>query len=181
MKFKVAFYKDGSYLIKMILDNSDDEIWAKTTKAVYEYALKNFKEGEECEFEYTEKNDSYFINRILKKGSGTTTKKTETKPSSKAKCKDCGKELKDSKYEKCYTCNQKNPSKSTGGSGKPDFKNGAPYGSLLEVEATRRNKLATLSSACSAIQVMAGQISDADTLADMVLVVYNKLYTKLFG
>ena len=181
MKFKVAFYKNGNYLIKMVLDNGE-EIWAKTTKEVHDYAKKMFKENEECEYDYEEKNGEYTINRILKKGKGTTTKKTATKTSSKTSkytCEDCGASLKDDKYKKCYACNQKTAK--TSSSGRPDYGKGAPYGSLLPEEQTRRNKLALTSSVCSAIQVMEGQIGDADTLADMIIVVYDKLYKKLFG
>jgi len=170
MKFKVAFYKNGSYLIKMVLDEGE-EVWAKTTKKVHDYAKKNFTENEECDYDYEEKNGEYFINRILKKGSGTTKKSSKTE--NRKKYCECGAEIKNTKYDKCYTCNQK--SGKTDSSGKPNYGAGAPYGSLLPDEAERRNKLATLSSVCEAVQVMTGQVQDADTLADMILVIYDKL------
>ncbi len=178
MIFKTVYENEGKNLVKLsgLEDNDTKGTWANCTQAVYNYAKKTFKDGEEVEVEYSAKNGEYNVTKITKKGQGAESKNTSPT------CKDCGKVLKDDKYEKCYPCNQKNPSKPSGArSGSPDYKAGAPYGSLLSVEATRRNKLATMSSACSAVQVMVGQLQDADAIADMIIVVYDKLYTKLFG
>lgn len=184
MVFKTVYEADGKTLVKLsgLADNDEKGTWANCTQAVYNYAKKTFKDGNEVDVEYTVKNGEYNVTRITKKGQGNGGGKG-TKLDTPYTCEDCGKTLKDGKYKKCYTCNKKNPTKSTGGSGsgKPDYAKGAPYGSLLPVEETRRNKLATLSSACEAIQVMTGQVADADTLADMILAVYDKLYKKLFG
>lgn len=115
-KFVFAFYKKDAkkHLMKVVIDgvNNDDEIWAETTKAVHDFAKKNFEENEECGFEYEEVDGKYKISKILKgKGTTKTAKKTETKKEAKYICEDCGKALKDGKYKKCYTCNQKNPVK----------------------------------------------------------------------
>lgn len=189
MIFKVAYKKEKNTLVKIAgLDptteakDKKDGTWANCPANVYNWALKNYKEGDEVTVEYSANNGQYTVTRITK-GSGKSVKKTEAKKTSATTCADCGKELKDDKYDKCYTCNKKNPSKpkSSGGNGRPDYKTGAPYGSLLPIEETRRNKLATMSSACEAIHVMTGQVDNADTVADMIIVIYDKLYNKMFG
>ena len=178
MKFKFSCKKGNKFLIKLVLDNGDEK-WAETEQKVSTYAKNNFTDGEECDFEYNVKNDQYFVSKILKKGAGTS-KKTETEES-KYTCEDCGVSLKDGKYKKCYNCNQKNPSPASGGSGKPDYKNGAPYGSLLPEEAERRNRLSVMSASCDAIKVMTGSVADGETLGDMVLALYDKLLAKVKG
>ena len=186
MIFKIAYKKDNNMLVKIAgLDpveekkDKKDGTWAGCSANVYNWAKKTYKEGDEVKVEYSVNNGQYVVTRITK-GAGESVQ-NEVKKASASTCKDCGKELKDNKYEKCYTCNQKNPSKSPSKSGSPDYKNGAPYGSLLPVEETRRNKLATMSSACGAIHVMTGQVDNADTVADMIIVIYDKLYKKMFG
>ena len=84
-------------------------------------------------------------------------------------CEDCGKELKDDKYKKCYNCNKKTPSKKASGK----------YGDLSVPERNRRAKLTALSSACEAIKVLTGQVSDVDTIGAMVEQLYDRFYTKI--
>ena len=79
-------------------------------------------------------------------------------------CENCGKELKDDKYKKCYNCNKK-------ASGK--------YGDLSVTERNRRAKLTALSSACEAIKVLTGQVSDVDTIGAMVEQLYDCFYKKI--
>jgi len=172
MKYKFTCKKGSKYLMKIILDDGEEK-WAETEEKVSNYAKKNFEENEECDFELRIKNDQYFVDKILKKGGGT--KKTETKE--EYTCEDCGAKLKDDKYKKCYNCNKKNPSSST--SGKPDYKSGAPYGTLMPEEAERRNKVALMSSACDAIKVMTGSVADVDALGDMIISLYEKLLAKI--
>ncbi len=210
MKFKTVYKKKDKILIKFTHPDKGD-IWATTTQAVYNWAKKNFKDGDEIIAEYTTKNGEYFVSRISalgKEGSkgipsvneyacedcGASLKDKkykkcytcnksggkETKKRFTFTCKDCGKELKDDKFKKCYTCNEKNPEPKSG-NGRPDYKNGAPYGSLLPIEETRRNKLATLSSVCEAIGVMTGQVNDVEVLGEHIIVLYKKLYKELFG
>jgi len=179
MKFKFAFKKGGKYLLKIILDDGKEK-WASTTEKVFNYAKSNFKENEEVDYEYENKNGQYSVSKILKKGE-TTEKKTSTKSESTStpdgKVCACGKKIKNDKYDKCYTCNQKNPAK--GSSGRPDYNSGAPYGSLLPSEAERRNKLSTMSSCCEAIKVLTGRVEDVNTLGDLIVNLYDKLYKKI--
>lgn len=177
MLFKTVFKKGKKILVKIALDDGN-EVWANTTLAVYNWAKKTYEDGDEVDVEYTKKNGQYFVKRISEPGKGGE-KKTTSPETDDFTCEDCGATLKDAKYKKCYKCNKKNPTKPKSGS--PDYKNGAPYGSLLPEEATRRNKLATLSSACDAIKVMTGQVGDVGALGEMVVELYEKLYKKLFG
>jgi len=188
--FKVAYKKEKNTLVKIAgLDpateakDKKDGTWANCSANVYNWALKSYKEGDEVNVEYSVNNGQYNVTRITK-GSGKSERTETPQPDKNPTCADCGKELKDDKYDKCYTCNKKNPSKpkssGRGGGGKPDYAKGAPYGSLLPVEETRRNKLATMSSACEAIHVMTGQVDNADTIANMIIVIYDKLYNKMF-
>ncbi len=186
MIFKIVFKKDNNMLVKIAgLDptteakEKKDGTWAGCSANVYNWAKKTYKEGDEVAVEYSVNNGQYTVTRITK-GAGESVQ-SEVKNTSAPTCKDCGKELKDNKYEKCYTCNQKNPSKSPSKSGSPDYKNGAPYGSLLPVEETRRNKLATMSSACEAVQTLTGLVDNPTTIADFTIIIYEKLYKKMFG
>ena len=178
MIFKTAYKKGNKYLVKLVgLENDTDETWATTSVKVYNWAKKNFNDGDEVNAEYSEKNGSFFVSRIT--GGKGSSKKTE-EPKDEAPefvCEVCGKELKDGKYTKCYTCNQKAKTSApatSSASGRPDYGKGAPYGSLLPEEALRRNKLSCLSCACEAVQVLQGHVSDADTIGEAVKELYNQ-------
>ena len=118
--FKVAYTKpkEDKYLVKIDFGGDVGEKWCETTEPVVNYAKKAFKDGDEVEATYTEKDGAYNVTRVTKKTTTTTkpsTTKKETIPG-KYVCEDCGKELKDDKYKKCYPCNKKNPVKTTGNS-----------------------------------------------------------------
>lgn len=68
--------------------------------------LAKLNEGDEVSIEYTKKGTLLLVTKINKTGGETTTKSTENKDTG-YKCEDCGASLKDGKYKKCYTCNQK--------------------------------------------------------------------------
>lgn len=201
MNFKLAWKKGNVIKLKIILD-SGEETWADTTEAVYNFAKSNFTDGEECGFEYTEKDGKYNVSKIIKGGTST---KTATPETPKYTCVDCGKELKDDKYKKCYACNKKSPSTTTtnhtcsdcGKALKDDKypkcyecnkKNPAPktaskssYGNPTPDEATRKNKLSVLSSVATAMTTLTGQIGDVNTLVEHMKVGYKELYKELFG
>jgi len=172
MIYKTVYKRDNKTLIKLsgLADGDEKGTWASCSIAVYNYAKKTFKDGDEVDAEYSIKDGEYNVTRVTAKGKSSVK-------SDKPICIDCGKELKDSKYEKCYTCNKKNPSKKT----KTTSTKGSSFGNPTDEEATRRNKLATLSSVCEAINVMTGQVGDVDTLGEMIVTLYDKLYKKLFG
>jgi len=163
MKFKKAFKKGSKCLIKLELDNSEEK-WAETSQTVYNYASKAFKEGDVIGIEYREEGKQMFIDRVNKEGKmikTTGTPKEESKPAVKPKttdgpvCEDCGIGVKDDKYKKCYTCNQKNPSKGTSSKRSPEVQNSIKMQCAYKV-------------AGMAIQVMTGQIEDVDTIKEML-------------
>lgn len=63
--------------------------------------LSKFNEGDEVSVEYTKKGTMKLVTKITKIGG------SEQKQETGYKCEDCGADLKDNKYKKCYTCNQK--------------------------------------------------------------------------
>jgi len=113
-------------MVKVNIDGLG-ETWATCTQAVKDFAKTAFKEGDTVKVTYEEKTGGqtkYHVTRI-EKGTGTDTNSGTKTPASEASsgkptCSDCGKELKDAKYTKCWACNQKNPAskKSSGSYGK---------------------------------------------------------------
>ena len=172
MKYLVAYKNDkGKFLVKVEFE-AGKEKWATTSEAVVNYAKANFKANEDVDVEYTEKNGSYTVSRITKKGSAPAPveTKTEAPKSSEHKCEDCGAVLKDGKYKKCYPCNKKNPApkKESSGGGQRDA-----VGQSIEKQAMMK------ASAMAVGNAFVGQIGDVDTLADMIIKVYEKLLRKL--
>ena len=177
MIYLVAFRNDkGKYLIKIGLGEGKEK-WASTSEAVYEYANKNFKKNEDVDFEYTETNGQYNVTKIMKKGQVSAPAptpapetKTEAPKSGEFKCSDCGATLKDGKYKKCFPCNKKNPAKKEySGGGRQD----GAVGKSIEKQAMMK------ASAMAVGSTFVGQVQDAETLANMIIVVYEKLLKKL--
>ncbi len=117
MRFLFAFIKDGKNLVKIAMDDGKER-WMETSPAVLGFAKKALKgsdkttnyPGDEVKVTYTEENGKYNCTRIEKIG-GASASNSEVSTNGKPKCADCGKELKDNKYKKCYLCNKKNPLK----------------------------------------------------------------------
>jgi hypothetical protein len=172
MKLLVAYQKGSKNLLKIGMDDGAEK-WATTTSAVVAYAKKNFKEGEEAKFEMTEKNGQYHVTKILKADGSSSSEPTADPAPTEYKCSDCGAKLKDGKYKKCYACNKKNPAsktedKKTSYKEKPDS-----VGNSIE-------KQAMMKAAANAVATgMQAQFQNADTLAEMIIVVYNKLLAEL--
>lgn len=114
MIFKTAYKKGEKYLVKIVGLNPDDVkgTWATTTSAVYNWAKKTYEDGDEVDAEYNVKNGEYTVTRITKGGEGSKKTSSKSDEPKEKTCADCGKKLKDDKYDKCYTCNQKSPTKS---------------------------------------------------------------------
>jgi len=168
MIYKTVFKRGSKYLAKIIFDDVGEK-WCSTTSAVYTFAQKSFEEDEQVDVEYTVKNGQYSVSKIKKVGGGSTKTEAPTSESKTGqyKCEDCGTELKDGKYKKCYTCNQKNPVKTEKSS----------YGSNnLAIQ-----KESVMHSACIAVRTLSGLVQDPKTLWDAVEYLYDKAYKKLFG
>jgi len=79
MIFEIAFKKDGNYLIKAEFKAGEGSKWASTTEAVFNFAKKNFKKGDNVNIDYRTEKGKYFVDRITKvEGTTTTETKSET-------------------------------------------------------------------------------------------------------
>ena len=175
MIFKIAYKKDNNMLVKIaglnpVEEKKDkkDGTWAGCSANVYNWAKKTYKEGDEVKVEYSVNNGQYTVTRITK-GAGESVK-SETKTDASPTCTDCGKELKDNKYDKCYPCNQKNPSKK---------KSSSKSYSKSPEDKEQIRRLSVLRAVAQAIQVMTGQIDNVDTLGIMMETLYDKFYKKV--
>lgn len=172
--FLVTIQKDNDFLVRAIFDDGETK-WAKCSEAVHNYAKKAFKENEEVTLQYTNKNGKYYVTKIVKASGGGTrsdSNKTENTKSSSPCCEDCNKELKDSKYKKCWACNNKNYSKSTTtSSSSKSYKSPTTQDSIV--------RQSCMKGACDAVKTMAGQIDNVDTLVEAVLAIYGEIYKKV--
>ena len=167
--FKVAYKKSNKHLLK--INKEGEDIWMNTNEEVYNYAKEKFEDGDKIGIEYIIKGKLYHIIRINKEGDNVEKKEGDIKTSTNDllesrkedkniedgyHCLDCGKELKDDKYKKCYTCNQKNPVKSTNTS----------FARSPETVASIKMQCA-YKVAATAITVLTGQI-DLTVLKEML-------------
>jgi len=96
---------------KMLKIGTDekDATWYFLAESVVKFVETGIKIGDEVTIKYNQSGGKATINYITKgKGESQQSKpaSTETK-STGFTCEECGAELKDGKYKKCYTCNQK--------------------------------------------------------------------------
>ncbi|KKM81125.1 hypothetical protein LCGC14_1332950 [marine sediment metagenome] len=114
MKFLLAMVKDGNPITRIDFGGDIGEKWATTTQAVVDFAKTGLKSrskdgsyaGDEVTVEHTVTNGKYNVTKITKVGTGgSPTPAGAGKPT----CSDCGIEVKDAKYKKCFKCNEKNP------------------------------------------------------------------------
>ena len=171
MKFIKAWKKGKKYLIYIDLEDGSKKPkkWMETTQAVYNYAKNQFEEGDEIGITYAKENGQYNVSRVNKDGTvktETTTDEDEgpEEDDDVKRCEDCGKELKDPKYDKCYTCNQKNPSKKS---------------TEKSSERTDSIKMQTAYKVAGmSIQVFTGQIADLDVLKEQLDDIAEHVYKK---
>lgn len=71
------------------------------TNAIKE--LESYNKGDEVVVTFETKGTFRNVSKIVKSG------KVESESQEEFVCEDCGEKLKDGKYKKCYTCNQKAP------------------------------------------------------------------------
>ena len=158
-------------MVKVVLDGKEQ--WTTCSQAVKSFAKTAFKTGDIVNIQYETKEgvEMFHVTRI-EKGTGTGTdtnsgiKASSVTASDKPTCKDCGCELKDAKYEKCWSCNKKNPSKSTG----------RTYGkSSEELEGMRKGNLANATS--RSIVALQGHV-DPNSIHEYIKAIY-KTYDEL--
>jgi len=147
-------------------------VWTTCSQAVKDFASKNFKSGDDVHIQYEDGKDNMFHVSRIEKGAGQDVKKGASAPpetnSGKPTCSDCGKELKDAKYTKCYTCNQKNPAKNPGGG----------YGkSPVEQDSIKRQAIGKMTA--QSLIAMQGQV-DPNNIVGLIETLYAK-YRELVG
>ena len=172
--FLVAYQKGNKNLIK-VRTSEGKEIWATTSSAVYEYAKKSCQKESEYEVQTEEKNGQLYISRI---GNDSPAPRAETAKSTAYTCEDCGATLKDGKYKKCYLCNKKNPVKKEE-TKTEEKKPYVPYTKSPEVQESIAKQAIMKAAADAVATAMQGQVGDIDTLAEMIIKLYEKLYDKI--
>ena len=168
--FKIAYKKGKKLLLKIdTQDKSKTSVkWMPTTEAVFNYVKSNFEEDDEIGIEYTKKGPTYHVVRANKEGKNKELGEeavapeaevepkveNETKTTTKEKgkfCLECGKKLTNEKYDTCWSCHEKSPSKGKYSQRSP------------EVQASIKMQVA-YKVAAEAILVFTGVIADLDTL-----------------
>ena len=207
MKFLVAYVNKGKFLVKMEFEVGKEK-WATTSEEIVNYAKANLKANEDVDVVFSENNGQYSVSSLVKKGStpAPVETKTEAPKAGEYKCEDCGKVLKDGKYKKCFDCNKKNPAKPKEDSKPTEYKctdcgkalkdgkytkcfpcnkkNPEPKkeysGGKRDAVGQSIEKQAMMKASAMAVgSAFVGVIGDAGTLADMIIVVYEKLLKKL--
>ena len=148
MIFKVAYQKGNRTSIKV--QDGDKEIWMGCPKNVYSWCKKSFKEGDEVTVEYTVNNGQYKATRV----EGINSKSTTSTPKND-KPKEATTTKKYTNYNSGEYMKRKCPEKSA------------------QIRA-----LSILSSVCSAIQTLTGQI-DVNSMGDVIESLYDRFDKKL--
>ena len=147
-------------------------VWTTCSQAVKDFASKNFKSGDVVHIQYEDGKDNMLHVSRIEAGASQDVKKGATAPSEsktgKPTCSDCGVELKDAKYTKCWACNKKNPAKKTGGS----------YGKTPEVqESIKRQAIGHMTS--RSLIALQGHV-DINNIQEVAASLYKK-YQELVG
>jgi len=106
VKGKILAKKSDNKAFKL-----NDDNWYNLNDPVIPY-LEKMNKGDEVVVTYEKKGTSRYVSKLLNAGAGAEPTKTEapkTESSTGFVCEDCGKELKDGKFKKCFVCNKKNP------------------------------------------------------------------------
>ncbi len=111
----------------------DDGNWYNLNDNVVSY-LEKMNKGDKIKIEYTKKGVSRYVSKLTNAAEAPI--KEKEKSSTGYTCEVCGKELKDGKYKKCFTCNKsgatkKEDSKSTPTEVKKEYKSN--YGSPEDI------------------------------------------------
>lgn len=168
MSLKVVKFAAKKKDMIQLAEGTNSPKWYWMSSAVQGFAHKAIKAGDEVTIEGNEEKDNLtIITRISKAGAGSSQKKETTKSDTGFKCEDCKCDLKDGKYKKCFKCNEKNPSKSTGGG----------YSKSPE-DSERITRLSILSSVCQAVTALVGNV-DRNDIGDVINSLYDKFYEKI--
>jgi hypothetical protein len=106
VKGKILAKKSDNKAFKL-----SDENWYNVNADVIS-SLEKLSKGDEVVVTYEKKNTSRNVSNLINAKSAPSAKETP-KSSTGFACSECGAELKDGKYKKCYKCNQKSPKDTT--------------------------------------------------------------------
>jgi len=138
----------------------DDSNWYNLNDNVIP-SLEKMSKGDEVVVTFEKKGVSRYVSKL----SNTTyeqpkeTPKEEVKSSTGFACEDCGKELKDNKFKKCFMCNKKNPTP------KGDKKEYKSYDSPEKIASIQRGNALNAAAAVASGQ----QFEDPDVAKQFTL------------
>lgn len=150
------------------------EVWYNVNAPVVPY-LEKLNKGDKVVVDFEKKGVTRYVSKIVK---AQATKKEEvqeevTESSTGFACKVCGKELKDDKYETCWTCNKK------GLKSKEETKSTKVYDSTSKIGYGSSEDIAGKEIGCAvgaASHAAAGQnFADPETAAEWIKIVANSL------
>ncbi len=152
MIFRVAFKKGDRTSIK-VTDDDGKDIWMGCSDNVYSWCKKNYKEGDVVNIDFVAENGRYTANRVTRPGQSAPSNGVYKKPESKT-----------------YT----KPATPTGSTGYP-----REYMKSKNPEESKQIRaLSILSSVCSAIPAIAGQV-DPNSLGEMIESLYDRFDKKI--
>jgi ribosomal protein L37AE/L43A len=87
-----------------------DDNWYNVNEPVIPYLAK-FNKGDEVLVTYTAKGTARYVSKLAKATAQEAVSEPEQEQAAGNVCEVCGKELKDSRFKKCWACNKNAPKK----------------------------------------------------------------------
>ena len=148
-KFVRVATKPGCLMMKVVVDGKEQ--WADCSQAVYDFAKKSFKEGQEVTLTAAYENNRYNVSRMESGNGGGTQTTPSTSPTSK-------------------------PATTTGTSSSGAGK--TSYGSKSPEESERITRLSVFSSVCTALGAIPGQV-EVNAIGDVAEELYIRFLNKV--
>jgi hypothetical protein len=146
----------------------DDGSWYNLNDNVIPY-LEKMNKGDEIVVTFEKKGTSRYVSKLVRAGAEarTTADPEPTQSTTGFACEDCGKELKDGRFKKCFVCNKKNPApkKETSSVSKSSYDNPEKTAQIQRGNAL--NAAASVAGGCA--------FSDPDTARQFVLELADSL------
>lgn len=162
IKGKIVCKKSDNKAFKL----GDD--WYNVNEPVIPFLTK-IEKGEEVVVTFEKKNTTRYVSKIVKATATAISTKEEVKESTTGfVCEDCGKELKDGKFKKCFMCNKKNPTSKEKSTNFPK----SNYGSPEDIAGKQRGN--ALNAAGMAVSGNFQGV-EPETIAQAVIIIADKL------
>lgn len=166
-----AMYSDG-HAVK-VGTTKDDAEWCDVVEEIQKYVDNSYKDADvryKVRLE-GKRRKIYVLFKQDDKGKAADEKPTG---GTGFTCEDCGKELKDGKYKKCYMCGKKNPKS------KPEKEEGRSN-EYWDKRNELMSKQWSIRTAAIAIQKLEGNVPDLETLQQQIVVLADKFYNQAHG